>query len=78
MKWMITDEDQKLAEIAGKALHEERQRIQLDDGVVVLISEEELKRIEGKKRSFGEHLLSIPKVDAEFPRDKDLPREFEW
>lgn len=76
MKWMITDEDQKLAEIAGKALHEERQRIQTDDGVVVLISEEELKRIEGRK-SFKEHLLSFPKVDMEFERDRSPMRDID-
>ena len=78
MDWTITKDDQKLSEIVDKALHEERQRIQTDEGVVVVISQEELERIEGKKKSFGDHLLSIPKGNAEFPRDKDVPRDFEW
>jgi hypothetical protein len=77
MDWTVKEAENKLDEIAGKALHEERQRIQTDEGVVVLISEEELKRIEGKK-SFTEHLLSIPKGDVEFPRDKSPMREFDW
>jgi hypothetical protein len=40
----------------------------------VLISEEELKRIEGKK-SFKDHLLAFPKVDMEFERDKSPGRD---
>jgi hypothetical protein len=79
MKWTITEDDKKLTEITMKALHEGRQRIQTDDGVVVMISEEELARIEGKSSDFTEHLLSIPKVEeADFSRDKSPMREFEW
>ena len=78
MDWTITQDDQKLSEIVDKALHEKRQRIQTDEGVVVVISQEELERIEGKKKSFGEHLLSIPKVDMEFERDKSPMRDFDW
>jgi hypothetical protein len=78
MDWTVKEAENKLDEIAGKALHEERQRIQTDEGVVVLISEDELKRIEGKQKSFTEHLLSIPKGDVEFPRDKSPMREFGW
>jgi hypothetical protein len=78
MDWTVKEAEHKLDEIADKALREERQRIQTDAGVVVLISEEELERIEGKKKSFVEHLLSIPKGDVEFPRDKSPMREFDW
>ncbi|HLU35436.1 MAG TPA: hypothetical protein VKZ61_06675 [Thermomicrobiales bacterium] len=76
MEWKITPEDHKLSKIAGKALHEERQRIQTDEGIVVLISEEELSRIERRERSLGEHLLDIPKIEeADFSRDTSLPRD---
>lgn len=78
MDWTIAKDDQKLSEIVEKALHEQRQRIHTDEGAVVVISQEELERIEGKKRSLGEHLLNIPKGDVEFPRDRDLPRDIEW
>lgn len=78
MDWTITKDDQKLSEIVEKALHEQRQRIQTDEGAVVVISQEELERIEGKRKSFVEHLLSIPKGDVEFPRDKSPMREFDW
>ena len=78
MEWTIADAARRLDEIADKALHEERQRVQTDDGVVVVISEEELSRIEGKGRSFKQHLLDMPKVDVEFPRDKSPMRDFEW
>ena len=74
MDWTVKEAEHKLDEIAGKALHEERQRIQTDQGVVVLISEEELKRIEGKKKSPGEPLLRTPKGDVEFPRHRDQPK----
>jgi hypothetical protein len=76
MEWKITPDDHKLSKIAGKALHEERQRIRTDEGIVVLISEEELSRIEDGQRSLGEHLLNIPRIDeADFSRDTSLPRE---
>lgn len=78
MDWTITKDDQKLSKIVDKALHEQRQRIQTDEGAVVVISQEELERIEGKKKSFGEHLLSIPKADVEFPRDRGLPRDISF
>lgn len=78
MDWTITKDDQKLSEIVDKALHERRQRIQTDEGAVVVISQEELEQIEGKQKSFVEHLLSIPKGDVEFPRDKSPMREFDW
>lgn len=78
MDWTVEEAEHRLEEIAGKALHEERQRIQTEEGVVVVISQEELERIEGKKKSFVEHLLSIPKGDVEFPRDKSPMREFDW
>jgi hypothetical protein len=77
MDWTITDEDKKLSEIAGKALHEERQRIQTDEGVVVLISEDELARIEGKPKSFKDHLSDFPKVDMDFERDKSPIRDID-
>jgi antitoxin Phd len=78
MDWTITDKDQQFTKIAGKALHEKRQRVQTEEGVVVVISEEELDRIEGNSGDFIEHLLSIPKGDIEFPRDKSPMREVEW
>lgn len=78
MDWTVSKEDQKLAEIVDKALHEERQRIQTNEGVVVVISQEELERIEGKQKSFIDHLLDIPKGDVEFPRDRSPMREFDW
>jgi hypothetical protein len=72
MDWMITKKDQKLAEIVDKALHEKRQRIQTDEGVVIVISQEELERIEGTKKNFVEHLLSIPKSeDTDRPCDRE-------
>lgn len=77
MDWTITKEDQKLSEIVDKALHEQRQRIQTDEGVVVVISQEELERIEGNHKSFKEHLLAFPKVDMEFERDKSPMRDID-
>lgn len=78
MEWKVEDAQANFPELVEQALHEERQQIETGEGVVVLISKEELNRIEGKPKSFKEHLLSIPKVDIEFPRDKSPMREFEW
>jgi hypothetical protein len=67
-----------LDEIAGKALHDERQCIQTEEGDVVVISQEELERIEGKQKSLVEHLLSIPKGDVEFEHARFPGRDFDW
>lgn len=75
MDWTITKDDQKLSAIVDKALHERRQLIQTDEGAGVVIAEEELERIEGKKKSFKDHLLAFPKVDMEFERDKSPGRD---
>jgi hypothetical protein len=68
-------------ELLDKALHEGPQRIKIDKGVVVFISQEELDLdlIEGRSEDFVQHLLSIPKGDIEFPQDKSpMQRLEEW
>ena len=74
MIWKIAAEDRKFSEIAEKALHEERQRVQTDEGVVVVISEEELNRIEETRNGSKQQHLDMPKVDVEISTsDQSVP-----
>jgi hypothetical protein len=66
-------------ELLNKALHEGPQRIKIDKGAVVFISHEEFDLNEGRSEDFVQHLLSIPKGDIEFPRDKSpMQQQEKW
>jgi hypothetical protein len=76
MEWKIADAERDFREVVDKALHEERQTIQGDQGVVVLISQEELERIEGRGDTFGDQILRLPKVEeADFSRDEAFQQD---
>lgn len=76
MDWKIADAEERFDELVDRALHQERQQIETDEGVVVLISQKELEHIEGKKSSLEEYLLSIQKVEeTDFSRDESVPEE---
>ena len=77
MDWTLEEAKLKVNEVVDKALHEGPQRILTGAGVVMLISEQEFERIEKKEKSFGEHLLSIPKVNVVFERDRSPGRDIE-
>lgn len=79
MDWKVADAKNRFSEVMTKALQEGPQRIRRRDGTVVMISEEELERIEGKRPGFKEFLLSIPDMEgADVSRDRSLDREFDW
>lgn len=79
MEWDATDAGKRFGELVTKALTEGRQRVESREGTVVIISEEELARIEGKKRSFKGFLLNIPDMEGvDISRDKRPLRDIEW
>lgn len=79
MDWKVADAKNRFSELMTRALEDGRQRITRRDGTVVLISEKELERIEGKEPDFKEFLLSIPDMEGvDISRDKRPLRDIEW
>lgn len=60
--WKLAEAKNKLSEVVNRTISEGRQEIHRRDDVVVMISKEELERIEGKptKRNLIDILLDIP------------------
>jgi antitoxin Phd len=79
MEWKLADAKNRFSEVVTRALTEGRQRIVRRDGTVVVISEAELARIEGKRSDFKEFLLSIPDMEGvDISRDRSPDREYDW
>ncbi len=83
MDWTVKEAEQKLDEIADKALHEGPQRIRRDEDVVVVISDEEYRQLKRdravEKNDFLEFLRNGPGLDdLDLTRDKSPMREFDW
>jgi len=79
MDWKVADAKNRFSELVTRALEDGPQRITRRDGTVVLISEKELERLEGKKPDFKEFLLSIPDMEGvDISRDKRPLRDIEW
>lgn len=65
--WKLAEAKNKLSEVVNRTISEGRQEIHRRDDVVVVISKDELDKLEGKKDAydFNEHLLSFPAVDVD-------------
>jgi prevent-host-death family protein len=79
MDWKVADAKNRFSELMTKALEDGPQRITRRDGTVVMISEKELERIEGKKPDFIDFLMSGPGFEGvDLERDKQPLRDIEW
>ena len=79
MDWKVADAKNRFSELMTRALEDGRQRITRRDGTVVMISEKELERIEGKKPDFIDFLMSGPGFEGvDLERDKRPLRDIEW
>lgn len=83
MDWAAKEAEDRLEEIAEKALQEGPQRIVQDDDVVVLISEDEYRLLKAKRAArendFIEYLKSCPSLEGvDISRDRSPMREIEW
>lgn len=67
--WKFTEAKNNLSEVVNRTISEGRQEIHRRDEVVVMISKDELDRIEGKPEeySFTDHLLAFPKEEEGDP-----------
>lgn len=79
MDWKVADAKNRFSELVTRALEDGPQRIRRRDGTVVMISERDLERIEGKEPDFKKFLLSIPDMEGvDISRDKRPLRDIEW
>lgn len=78
--WQVQEAKSHFSEVLDKARTEGPQMItRHGNETAFIISAEDYRRMEGSKKSFGEYLLSAPKVDdfeMYLERDKDTGRDF--
>lgn len=74
--WQLQDAKNQLSRVVDQALEHGAQTItRHGKAVVVILSHEEyLKRTASRKKSFGEMLLAMPKVELNLERKKDKVR----
>lgn len=66
MNWHLQDAKNNFSKVVQKAIHEGPQTVTLrGKPAAVVISAEEFERLQGRKPSFVEHLLSGPEWDDE-------------
>jgi antitoxin Phd len=79
MDWQLAEAKNKLSEVVTRALDEGPQRIRRRDQVVILLSEQEYKRLTGQRKTFKDHLLSVPDLsDLDLTRDQSPMRDVTW
>ena len=79
MDWQLAEAKNKLSEVVNRALTEGPQRITRRGEVVVVLSEDEYKRLTGQRQTLVDYLRSGPDLsELDIKRDKSPMREFEW
>ncbi len=79
MDWQLAEAKNKFSEVVNRALTEGPQRITRRGDVVVLLSEEEYKRLTGQRQTLVDYLRSGPDLsELDITRDESPMREFEW
>ncbi len=79
MYWQLADAKNRFSELMTKALSKGPQRIRRRNQAVVVLDEKEYNRLTGKKKSFTEHLMSMPDIsDLDLTRDQSLMRDVEF
>jgi prevent-host-death family protein len=75
--WQLQEAKQKFSEVVTRAVREGPQVVtRHGEEVVVVISIEEFKNLQGRKGDFKTFLLAGPDLDAlDLERARDLPRD---
>ncbi len=78
MEWKLADAKNRFSEVVNLALSEGPQVITRRSDSVVVISQEEYKRLTGNKPSFTEFLINGPSLEGlDLRRDKSPMRDVE-
>lgn len=78
MDWKLADAKNKFSEVVNLALNEGPQRVVRRDEAVIIISQDDYKRLKGKLPSFSDFLTHGEDFDSlELKRDKTSMRDLE-
>ncbi|MCL4466485.1 MAG: type II toxin-antitoxin system Phd/YefM family antitoxin [Chloroflexi bacterium] len=77
MRWQVQEAKQKFSELVQRAVEEGPQVVtRHGEGVAVVVSIDEYRRLTGDKPDFAKFLLSAPDWEAlDLERAKDKPRD---
>lgn len=77
MRWQVQEAKQKFSELVQRAVEEGPQVVtRHGEGVAVVVSVDEYRRLTGDKPDFAKFLLAAPDLEAlDLERAKDRPRE---
>lgn len=81
MDWIAPQGKEEFDKLFTMALHEGLQKVRVNNEAVIVMSEDEFKKLTGAKKeySFKEHLLNIPSLEGvDLERDKDMGRDVEF
>lgn len=78
MEWKIAEAKNKFCEIVNKALLEGPQKITRRRDSVILLNEEDYKKLVGQKKTFKQHLLEGPNLEGlDLTRDQSPMRKID-
>ena len=79
MSWQLAEAKNKFSEVITRALTHRSQRIRRRNQVVVLLSEEDYKRLTGHRETLKDYLLSGPDLTGlDLARDDNPMRDVTW
>jgi antitoxin Phd len=79
MSWQLAEAKNKFSEVVTRALTQGPQRIRRRNQVVVLLSEEDYKRLTGHRETLKDYLLAGPDLTGlDLARDEHPMRDVTW
>lgn len=79
MDWQLAEAKNKFSEVVNRALTEGPQRIRRRDQTVIVLSEDDYRKLKGERPSFLRYLTEGPSLEnLELERDPSPPRELDW
>ena len=59
-EWQLAEAKNKFSEVVTRALNEGPQRVRRRDGVVVVVAEDEYRKLTGEQTTLKDYLLNAP------------------
>lgn len=76
MDWKLAEAKNKLSEVVRRALEEGPQRVMRRKDAVMIISENDFRRLTGERKSFRDFLFDAPALDGlDLERDRSPMRD---
>ncbi len=78
MTWKLADAKNRFSELVNTALSDGPQRVERRNDVVIVLSEADYLRLQGKRPSLVEYIMNGPDLsELDLTRDRSLMREIE-